>query len=103
MPFIVFIITIFQLIAIGRFANTNSFKSAFQFKEILKSIKNIGFGKYLIFFTILQIIYFMFELIMVTVEIISIPIAILVISLLILPFLALSSSRAIGLIYKESK
>lgn len=103
MPFIIFIITIFQLIAIGRFASTNSFKSAFQFKKIVNSIKNIGIGKYLIFFIILQIIYFIFELIIESVETISAPVAIVVISLLILPFIALSSSRAIGLIYKESK
>lgn len=103
MPFIIFIITIFQIIAIGRFVDNNSFKSAFQFKKIVKSIKNIGIRKYSMFFIILQLIYFIFELIIRSIELVSSPIAIVVISLLILPFIALTSSRAIGLIYKESK
>ncbi len=90
-----------MIIAIARFAKTDSVKSAFELSNILSDISKIGWINYMvmaiIYLIILAIIF------VITVVITVIPFIGFIIALLIIaPFLTMFSSRIIGLIYKKS-
>jgi hypothetical protein len=58
-----FIVSIFLIIARCRFVKFNSFKTAFQFKEIIRDISEIGWGKYLTYLVLIGIALFILSLI----------------------------------------
>ena len=104
-PFIIIIFSLFQLIAIARFADTKDFKSSFNLNEIISVIKNIGWRKYLVFIICLYLIYFAINFIMNFVFALPLHLflCLVLIYLILYPYLIFVSSRAVGLIYNESK
>lgn len=96
------IFTLFATIAMARLAETGRLGSIIEFNEIINTISKIGWGNYIIWFILLYIIVTLISLI--AALIIFIPILGIIIYLLIIPaFLIIFKSRAIGLIYNESK
>lgn len=96
------IFTLFAIIAMGRLAETGRLGSIIEFSEIINTISKIGWGNYIIWFILLYIIVTLISL--VAALIIFIPVIGIIIYLLIIPaFLIIFESRAIGLIYNESK
>ncbi|MBZ9570283.1 DUF4013 domain-containing protein [Methanobrevibacter sp. TMH8] len=96
------IFSLFAIIAMGRLAETGKLGSIFEFGEISNTISKIGWGNYIIWFILLYIIVILISL--VAALVIFIPIIGIIAYLLIVPaFLLVFRSRAIGLIYNESK
>jgi hypothetical protein len=96
------IFELFATIAMARLAETGRFGSIFEFSEINQTISNIGWGNYIIWFILLMIICMVIGFVAGLVG--WIPIIGQILVALILPgFLVIFSSRATGLIYKESK
>jgi len=63
MIIIAIFIAVFEIIGVVRFARTGSIREAFNFNEILATIKKIEWGRYLIAFDILIISVFIMEII----------------------------------------
>ena len=104
--FITFVLaTLFFEIAVARLAETEKLSEIFNCKEIFEDIGKIGWGKYILWFILIYLILIAVSMILGALQ--TIPIVNLIISLLslllVLPFLLLFGSRALGLIYKESK
>ncbi|MBZ9570282.1 DUF4013 domain-containing protein [Methanobrevibacter sp. TMH8] len=100
---ILFILTtLFLIIAIARLADTNSIKSVFNFKEIIKDINEISWKNYLIIAILLLIISFVILIIGAVVSVIPF-IGLIIFFLAILPFITIFYGRIIGLIYREVK
>ena len=104
--FIVFTVaSLFFEIAVARLAETEKLSEIFNCKEIFEDIGKIGWGKYILWFILIYLILIAVSMILGALQ--TIPIVNLIISLLSLllvqPFLLLFESRALGLIYKESK
>jgi len=94
--------TLLAFIAMARLAETGRLSSMFEFEEIFNTISNIGWGNYIAWFIIFYIIIVLIAF--VTAFINFIPILGTIIFLLVIPgFLNIFKSRAIGLIYNESK
>jgi len=89
-------------IAIARLAKTDNLGDAFSFGEIFEDIANIGWGTYIIWTILLIVISFIFTIITSLVQMIPI-IGSIVAVLLISPYILIFGSRALGLIYNESK
>jgi len=102
-PFIIAIISLFQLIAIARFADTKNFKSSFNLKEIINDIKNIGWKRYVVFIICLYLIYFVISFFKAFLIAFLLILQIIFMYLIFYPYLIFISSRAVGLIYNESK
>jgi hypothetical protein len=96
--FIIFVVAIiFQLlytIALGRLAETNSLGAAINVMDIFDKIGEIGWANYIIWIIVLIIISAILGILM------YIP---LVGTLLVVPFIIMFSSRALGLLYNEAK
>ena len=96
---------IFFEIAVARLAETGKLSEIFNCREIFNDIGKIGWGKYIVWFILLYLILIVISLILTflqSIQYLDLIIALLSI-LLIQPFLLLFSSRALGLIYRESK
>lgn len=96
------IFTLFAIIAQARLAETSKLSAIFEFREIFDSISKIGWGNYIVWFILLLVIL----IIIATIAsiIIAIPvIGLIIYFLIVVPFLIIFASRAIGLIYNESK
>ena len=96
------IFTLFKMIAQAKLAETSKLSSIFEFKEIFDTIAKIGWGNYIIWFILLIVIASIIGFIGGMITLIPI-LGLFVFSLLFLPFLLIFESRAIGLIYNESK
>ena len=95
------ILSLFSIIAMGRLAETGRLRSIFEFSEIFNTISKIGWGNYIVWFIVLNVITNIIAI--VSGVIIFIPIIGLIAYALIIPvFLVVFTSRAIGLIYNES-
>ena len=96
------IATFFLIIAISRLAETNSLKKALAIDEVIEDIHKIGMANYIVW--IVLYITLGFLILTFSFMIMSIPIIGLIICFLaIMPFIAMFSARAIGLLYNESK
>lgn len=94
------IYTIIITIAIGRLAETDSLKEAFNIKAIFNKIGEIGWGKYIVWLIILFIILMIIGAISGLLT--AIPIIGMIISTFVItPYLYIFSSRALGLLYKN--
>jgi len=89
-------------IAIARLAKTDNLGDAFSVGEIFEDIANIGWGNYIIWTILLIVISFLFGVLASFVGLIPIIGSIIAV-LLISPYILLLGSRALGLIYNESK
>jgi len=90
------------MIAMARLAETGSFSSIFEFEEIFKTISNIGWGNYIVWFIVLCIVLILITVVTALVN--FIPVIGTIIFLLVIPgFVTIFKSRSIGLIYNESK
>lgn len=90
--------TLFLIIAIARFADTNSMKSSFNFKEILNDINKISLKNYLISIVLFLILLLVILIIATVVSIIPF-VGLIIFFLVILPFIIIFSGRTLGLIY----
>jgi len=95
------IFSLFAMIARAKLAETSRLSSIFEFEEIINTIAKIGWGNYIIWFILLMVILFMLGSILGIIMLI--PIIGTIIGLLIIPGLLIFESRAVGLIYNESK
>lgn len=102
-PSIMVILSLFQLIAIARFADKKDFKSSFNLKEIMGDIKNIGWKKYIIFIICLYGLYFLISFITTFLIVLPLFLQVILMYLIFYPYLIFISSRAVGLIYSELK
>ncbi|MDR2966976.1 MAG: DUF4013 domain-containing protein [Methanobacteriaceae archaeon] len=103
---IVFIISIiFQLllyIAMGKLAETDSLSDAINFIDVFNKIGEIGWANYIIWIIINCIILAIIGFIMGIISIIPI-IGALIAFVLFIPYIVIYHSRALGLLYNESK
>lgn len=100
------IVTIFfsllAIIAFAKLAETDDIGSIIEFGEILETISKIGWGNYLVWLIVLWLVSLVVMFIVSFINII--PILGQILYVLIVPgFMVLFGSRAIGLIYNESK
>jgi len=96
------IATFFLIIATSRLAETDSLKEALKIDEVIEDISRIGLANYIIWIVLyitLGIIIFFFSFIIISIPFIGLFIGFLA----IMPFIAMFSARAIGLLYNESK
>ncbi|WP_297899074.1 DUF4013 domain-containing protein [Methanobrevibacter sp.] len=94
------IVTLIATIGIARFAEKGNMGAAFEFGEIFKTIKEIGWGNYIVWYVLLVIILFIIGFIMGMINLI--PVIGIIVSLLIInPILVMFTARATGLIYNE--
>jgi len=94
--------TLLAMIATARLAETGELSSIIEFEKIFETISNIGWGNYIVWFIIFYILIMLITF--VTALINFIPLIGTIIFVLIVPgFLNIFKSRAIGLIYNESK
>ncbi|KZX17240.1 hypothetical protein MBCUT_02870 [Methanobrevibacter cuticularis] len=96
------IFTLFAIIARARLAETGKLASIIQFSEILDTIGKIKWGNYIVWYILLMIITVVISFIAGLLLIIPI-LGFVIYSLIVIPFLLLFTSRAVGLIYNESK
>ena len=97
--------TLLAYTATGRLAETSDFGSIFEFKEIFATASRIGWGNFVIWFIILLIIG-MVIIVLAMLPLLYFPyFSVLgIIALIFIPaFLIVFESRAVGLIYNESK
>jgi len=100
--FIFILATLILIIAIARFAETNSMKSSLNIKEVINDISKISWRKYLI--SVILFFIILLAILIITVVISIIPFVGLVIFFLaLLPFIVIFSGRTFGLIYRERK
>lgn len=95
------IFAIFIYIAESRLAKYDSLSAAFQIKEILNDISNIGWGNYIIWFIILYLILGLLSLISDFFDFMGI--IGFIISSVILAYIEIFRARNIGLIYRETE
>jgi len=94
--------TLLAMIAMARLAETGKLSSIIEFEKIFETISNIGWGNYIVWFIIFYILIMLIAF--VTSLINFIPFIGTVIFVLIVPgFLNIFKSRAVALIYNESK
>lgn len=99
---IIFIIfSLFEVIAVARFAKTEEFGDAFNFSEIFEDMKRIGIAKIIALVIIAFIIIVIATLIATLVAIVPF-IGIIISQIIIGAFTVLFSYRAIGLLYAEA-
>jgi hypothetical protein len=96
------IFTLFMMIAKAKLAETSKLSSIFEFKEIFNSISKIRWGNYIVWYILLIIIEIIIGFIGGLIALIPI-IGLIVFFLIFVPVLLIFESRAIGLIYNESK
>ncbi|MDR0912617.1 MAG: DUF4013 domain-containing protein [Methanobrevibacter sp.] len=97
---LIFIFKIVETIAICRLAKYNSFKSAFQLKQIFSDIGKISWRKYISFLILLFIFSYVF--LIASALIMSTGVSGIVVSIfLVSTYSSLFNARASGLIYKE--
>lgn len=94
--------TLFLIIAIARFADTNNMRSSFNFKEIINDINNISWKNYLLSLVLFLIILLVILIVTVVVSIIPF-VGLIIFFLVILPFIIIFSGRTLGLIYIEKE
>jgi len=100
--FLFILVTLVLIIAIARFADTNSVKSSLDIKEIINDIGKISWRKYLI--SLLLFLIILLAIFIVTLVVSVIPfVGLIIFFLLLLPFMAIFSGRTLGLIYREGK
>ncbi|MBZ9570280.1 DUF4013 domain-containing protein [Methanobrevibacter sp. TMH8] len=101
--FIIF--SLLLMIAIAKLAETNSLGAAVSLGDVFQDIGKIGWGKYIVWFILLYVIIFIIQAIVGALG--SVPLLGFIIGiisvLVITPYLTIFSSRALGLIYNESK
>ncbi|KZX17239.1 hypothetical protein MBCUT_02860 [Methanobrevibacter cuticularis] len=98
--FIIF--SILLIVAIARLAETNSLGKASNFIEVFKKISQIGWGNFIVWLIGLILISIVIGIIMSFIMIIPI-VGVIIAYLFFVPYTIIFSSRAIGLIYNESK
>jgi hypothetical protein len=98
--FIIF--TLLVLIAIGKLAETGSLGAAINMKDVFNKIGEIGWGNYIVWIVVYVLILFVIGIILGIIQLIPF-IGIIIGLLLISPYIQMFSSRALGLIYNESK
>lgn len=100
-----FIFALFAIIAMVRFARTDSFGEAFNFNKIMEHIGKIGWANYIIALIIIGIILGIIQLI--ALYLMSIPVlgilVYLIYMLLIYPFLGVWGARYITMIYDSAE
>ncbi len=96
------IFSLFAIVAKARLADTGKFGSIIEFKEIFNSISNIGWGNYIIWFILMLILVIIISFVAALILVIPI-IGFVIYFLIAIPYLLIFSSRAVGLIYNESK
>lgn len=94
------VISVIGNIGIANMAHTGKLGAAFRFGEILRIIRSIGWGRYIIWYIILTIVVILFAAAGLLVGIIPI-VGLLVYVLFISPYVTIFQFRAIGLIYRE--
>jgi hypothetical protein len=92
-----FIIGLFAVIGVVRFARTGKIGEAFNFSEILATIRKIGWGAYILALIILFVLVFIVELIVGIIPIIG-----SFISLIIAPWVIVFMSRYISMLYDSA-
>ena len=109
-------IELFEVMAMGNMIAKDDLKAAFNFKEILALIKNIGWGKYIgiLFFTIIAMMIvsvffeFIFGAISVLISMLFASAIVLIIvkmildSLLLNPYVCIVISRIYGSVYRQA-
>ncbi|MCL2157419.1 MAG: DUF4013 domain-containing protein [Methanobrevibacter sp.] len=102
--FVFFIIGIIYLIfgllyivALGRFAETDSLGAALNVMDVFDKIGQIGWGNYILWIIVLLILQFVLNFVA------GILLAIVIGVIIVAPFFLMYYSRAIGLLYNESK
>lgn len=96
------IFQLFYLVSVARLAETDSLVDALNIINIFDKIGEIGWGNYIIWVILAGIILFVISAIMSVISIIPIVGSVIVL-LLGTPYILMFSSRALGLIYNESK
>lgn len=98
--FIIF--TLLVVIAIGKLAETGSLGAAINMKDIFNKIGEIGWGNYIVWMVVYVVIVFVIAIVLGIIQLI--PFIGIIIGLLVIsPYIQMFSSRALGLIYNESK
>jgi hypothetical protein len=92
-----FIIGLFAIMGVVRFARTGKMGEAFNFSEILATIRKIGWGAYILALIILFVLVFIVELIVGIIPIIG-----SVISLIIAPWVLVFTARYICMLYDSA-
>jgi hypothetical protein len=92
-----FIIGLFAVIGVVRFARTGKIGEAFNFSEILATIRKIGWGAYILALIILFVLVFIVELIVGIIPIIG-----SIISLIIAPWVIVFMTRYISMLYDSA-
>jgi hypothetical protein len=91
-----------SVIAISNMAYYNEFGAAFRFDEILEKIKSIGWFNLILILIVLGIIEFLLALVGALLSLIPAYLGLIISSLIVNSFIYLFSSRAYGLIYKNT-
>ncbi|MCL2157418.1 MAG: DUF4013 domain-containing protein [Methanobrevibacter sp.] len=99
---LILIFSFFMLIAKARLAETSKLSSIFEIREIFDTVAKIGWGNYVIWFILLYIIGGIIGFVLGIVAIIPL-IGAIIGFLIIIPFMIIFESIALGLIYNESK
>lgn len=94
------LITLFSTIGVIRMARMNRFFEAFNFREILSTIKNIGWGSYIIGLIVIYIISFVIG--MAINLVMEAPFIGFIIAFLLWPLLTIFESRYFTLLYESS-
>ena len=94
------VISVIETIGVANMAHTGKLGAAFRFGEILRIIGSIGWGRYIIWYIILNIIVLLCTVAGLLAGIIPI-VGALVYVLLIAPYATIFQYRATGLIYRE--
>lgn len=96
------IFSFFFVMSLSRMVDTESLKEALNFRAVLKTMKTIGWGTYITWFIVISLYLIMFGCIRILLGLIP-YVGLLVACLVIFPYTILFASRAIGLVYKQTK
>lgn len=96
------IFSFFFVMSLSRMVDTESFKEAFNFRAVLETMKTIGWSTYITWFIVISLYLIILACIRILLGLIP-YVGLLVACLVIFPYTILFASRAIGLVYKQTK
>jgi hypothetical protein len=97
-----FIIGLFAIVGVVRFARIGSIGEAFNFTMILATIRKIGWGRYIVALLIMIVLVLIVAMILTAISFVGIPFVGSILQIIISPFIGVFTMRYICLLYDSA-